>query len=34
MMNMVLGTDEDGAEEAQVPGEFDYFTDNDDEEVL
>lgn len=26
--------DEDGAEEAHVPGEFDYFTDNDDEEEL
>lgn len=26
--------DEDGAEEAQVPGEFDYFTDNEDEEEL
>lgn len=26
--------DEDGAEEAQVPGEFEYFTDNEDEEEL
>lgn len=26
--------DEEGAEEAQVPGEFDYFTDNEDEEEL
>lgn len=26
--------DEEGAEEAQVPGEFEYFTDNEDEEEL
>ncbi|KUI55760.1 26S proteasome regulatory subunit rpn2 [Cytospora mali] len=26
--------DEDGAEEAQVPGEFEYFTENEDEEEL
>lgn len=29
-----IDEDEDGADEAQVPGEFDYFTDNEDEEEL
>lgn len=29
-----IDEDEEGAEEAQVPGEFEYFTENEDEEEL
>lgn len=29
-----LDEDEEGAEDAQVPGDFEYFTDNDEEEEL
>lgn len=29
-----IDEDEEGAEEAQVPGDFEYFTENEDEEEL